>query len=550
MATTDTASSVPIDTGLKRQVGLIGLTWASAGSIIGSGWLYGAYYATQAAGTSAILSWSIGAIMLMVLALVHAELGGMFPIAGGTGRYPHLTYGSVVGASFGWFAWLQAAAVAPVEVLAVLSYGTVHISWLTTTDAAGNPVPTWPRGYLLAAVLLLLFVFINFFGVRWLANTNSTATWWKIGVPVLAIIVLFTKFHSAPFDSHGGFFPYGLKGMFAATASGAVIFALLGFEQAIQFGGESANPKRDIPRAVVGAMIIGAIIYILVQVVFIGVLPGKSLAHGWANLSFTADAGPIAGIATIAGFGWLATILYIDAFISPGGTGLIYTSSTARISYGLSKNGYVPDAFERTDKRGVPWFGLIFAFIAALIFFLPFPSWQNLIELITDASVLMYAGAPLAFGVLRQKHADKPRAYRLPAGEILSPLSFFFANCIIYFTGWTIVWKLGVAILIGYVIMALNFTFKLNPRAPKLDWKQAQWLPVYLIGLGVISRLGIYGEGTNTLGTKPGWDFLVLAVFSGAIYYWARSVSLTKEETDGYIEEASKVIDADAPSGI
>ena len=534
------ASGKQVDRNLMKQVGFIGLIWASAGSIIGSGWLFGSLHAIQAAGTAAILSWIIGAVGLMILAFVHAELGGMFPSAGGTARYPHYAFGSVTGASFGWFAWLQAAAVAPVEVLAVLSYGTVHISWLTTTDASGNPVPTWPRGYLISILLLALFVGINFFGVRWLARTNSTATWWKIGVPILVIIVLAaTTFHGSNFGSHGGFAPYGLHGIFAATSSGAIIFALLGFEQAIQFGGESSNPQRDLPRAVIGSMIIGAIIYIALQVVFIGALPGGSLVHGWSKVFTTGTlaAGPFASIATLASLGWLATVLYIDALISPGGTGLIYTSSTARVSYGLSKNGYVPALFEKTNNRGVPWFSLFFAFVASLIFFLPFPSWQDLVELVTDASLLMYAGAPLAFGVFRLHHNERPRAYRLPLGGFWSPVAFFVANMILFWSGWTTVWKLGICIIIGYVLIGISFAFKLNPRAPKLDWRSAQWLPVYLAGIGILTWQGSYAGGLNHI--KLGWDFLAVAAFSFIIYYWARAVALPAAETDAYIESGA-----------
>ena len=119
------APSALADRNLRKQVGFIGLTWASVGSIIGSGWLFGSFFAVQIAGPAAILSWIIGAIALTILAFVHAELGGMFPVAGGTARYPHYAFGSVTGASFGWFAFLQAAAVAPVEVLALLSLEVV-----------------------------------------------------------------------------------------------------------------------------------------------------------------------------------------------------------------------------------------------------------------------------------------------------------------------------------------------------------------------------------------------------------------------------------------
>ena len=96
-----------------REVGKVGLIWASVGSIIGSGWLFGAQKGLIAAGPAAIISWVIGGVMIMVLALIHAELGGMYPVSGGTARFPHYAFGGAAGASFGWFSWLQAATVAP-----------------------------------------------------------------------------------------------------------------------------------------------------------------------------------------------------------------------------------------------------------------------------------------------------------------------------------------------------------------------------------------------------------------------------------------------------
>ena len=99
--------------GLKREVGLLGLMWASEGSIIGSGWLFGALTAVTIAGPAALIVWGIASVIVMLLALVHAELGGMFPVTGGTSRFPHYAFGSFAGATFGWFAYIQAAAVAP-----------------------------------------------------------------------------------------------------------------------------------------------------------------------------------------------------------------------------------------------------------------------------------------------------------------------------------------------------------------------------------------------------------------------------------------------------
>ena len=117
---------------------------------------------------------------------------------------------------------------------------------------------------------MAVFTAINFLSVRRLAHTNSAATWWKIGVPVLTIVVLaITSFHPSNFTAADGFSPNGAGGVLAAVSTSGIIFALLGFEQADQLAGESANPRRDIPRAVIGAIAIGAVIYILLQVVFL-----------------------------------------------------------------------------------------------------------------------------------------------------------------------------------------------------------------------------------------------------------------------------------------
>jgi amino acid transporter len=533
------APPLPRTTGLRREIGFIGLLWASGGSIIGSGWLFGAQGALAAAGPAAIISWVIGAVAILLLALVHAELGAMYPVAGGTARFPHYAFGGAVGASFGWFSWLQAATVAPIEVMAVIQYGQ-HYSfasgWMKLSH--GQHVLT-ASGVIAAVVLMALFTAINFLGVRRLANTNSTATWWKIGVPILAIVVLgLSHFHPGNFTAANGFSPYGAKGVLAAVSTSGIIFALLGFEQADQLAGESSNPKRDIPRAVIGAITIGAVIYILLQIVFLAALPAAEVTGTWASAGYTTFSGPFANLATLVGLGWLATILYIDAVISPGGTGLIYTTATSRVSYGLSRNGYVPKVYEQVDRRGIPWFGLFTAFVIGCVCFLPFPSWKSLVGLITSASVLMYAGAPLALGTFRRRLPDADRPYRAPAATVLAPLAFAVANLLILWSGWTTDYKLGLAILIGYVILAANRVFKLNPTTPLLDLHAAVWLPVYLVGMGLIVYLSDFGPLKHPW-FPLWWDMLVVALFSLAIFFWAMRVALPAEKIERMVGDGA-----------
>ena len=235
--------------GLRREVGLVGLTWASMGSIIGSGWLFGAQKALVVAGPAAIISWVIGGVVILVLALVHAELGGMYPVSGGTARFPHYAFGGFAGASFGWFSWLQAATVAPIEVSAMITYGQ-HYSfahgWLRPRETGVLTT----SGLVVAILLMAFLTSINFLGIRKLAAANSAATWWKVAVPLLTIFVLaLANFHTSNFTAANGFNPDGANGILAAVSTGGIIFSYLGFEQADQLAGESKNPRRDIPIA-------------------------------------------------------------------------------------------------------------------------------------------------------------------------------------------------------------------------------------------------------------------------------------------------------------
>src|SRR5204863_2300850 len=98
-----------------------------------------------------------------------------------------------------------------------------------------------------------------------------------------------------------------------------------------------------------------------------------------------------------------------------------------------------------------------------------------------------------SLGVFRSRLPDAERPYRLPAAEVLSPLAFIVANLIIMWSTWQTVWKLGVAILIGYVILIANRLLGLNERSPHLKWGSASWLPVYLLGIGLITYLSTFG---------------------------------------------------------
>jgi amino acid transporter len=554
--------------GLERGVGFIGLLWASETSIIGSGWLFGALGAATIAGPSAILGWVLGSIIILTLALVHAELGGLFPVSGGTSRFPHYAFGSFAGATFGWASYLQAATVAPIEVLAAIQYlSTAHWArnFFHFNAAAGGAGGTLHGvGYLAAFILLAFFVIVNIVGIRMFARINNAITSWKVLIPIITIFVLLIgHFHSANFGhAGGGFFVHGsaVKSILLTLPAG-IIFSLLGFEQAVQLGGEAKNPERDLARAVILSMLLGGVVYILIQIAFLGALPTNVLKSngGWTGLATSTSsvsdqlhAGPFFTLASIAGISWLATVLRIDAVVSPGGTGLMYETSSARLSFGLSRNGFLPTAFERVNRERVPVFGVIIATLVGVLFLLPFPSWAKLVNIVTSASVFMYAGAPVSLGALRKQKPDLPRTYRLPWAHVIAPFSFAGAGWVILFTGWQNVSTLIVALLLGYLLIWISYATNANSKAPPMDWGAAPWIITWIIGMalidyfsgfgagGIIGGIGFFKNvldqgGNNDLGL---WGSIIASgAFSTIIYFWAVATCLPVEKVDEYVRE-------------
>jgi amino acid transporter len=554
MSTSAESSGTPAR--LRRDVGLLPLFMVSAGSVIGSGWLLGTLNASKVAGPAAIISWVIGVILLIGVALIYAELGSTYPISGSTARFTWIHAGTLGGFFAGTYSYLQAMAVAPIEVEATLGYLDAKFwPWLQNSQGLLTA-----RGLLVAIGFMFVFTAVNLFGIKWMARTNTVAMYWKILVPFATVILIMSKvFHASNFTSGGGFLPYGIKGVFIAIPLG-IVFALEGFEQAAQLAGEARNPKRDVPIAVVGSMLMGAALYILLQLCFTGALNPANIAHGWSepfgpNVS---TFGPYYTLATSVGLGWLGTILIIDAVVSPAGTGLVYISAASRLSYSLAKTRYVPPVFSAIDRRGVPWFSIIFGGVFGCILFLPFGSWAGLVGAITAASSFMYSFAPVAAVSLRRSDPDRARPYKAPALHVVAPFSFVVSGFIIYWSGTANNIKIDAAVV--FFLILYFIARRIDPNQEPLDFRAGAWAIPWIVGLTIFSIFGgsYVGGITTAVGNtgSPGgfetflglklhahlpfwWDLGAIAVFSLIVFYFAVSSRLGPERVQAHAAEAA-----------
>lgn len=496
---------------LERRLGLFPLLAVSVGGIIGSAWLFAPLYAAQLAGPGAIFSWLISGGVALILALVYAELGAAFPVAGGLARFSYFSHGNLAGFVAGFACWLGYVAIAPIEVQAMIRYAADAQPWLL--QAPNSPELSWP-GIGCAAVLLFLMSFINLLGVQWFAESNKILTIWKILVPVsIPIALMWVGFDRENFTAHGGFLPSGWNGVFAGVSTGGTLFAMLGFRAAIEMAGEAKNPGRDMPIAIIGSVLITSSIYILIQIGFIGALSGDSLSHGWAKLTSHVASGPFVELAAGAGLIWLVRLIYIDSLVSPGGCGLVFCSASARLSYALSLNGQLPKFFSRLNGNGVPAAAVTINFLVGLIFFAPSQTWQSIVSFISSIQIFSLAfGAP-ALLALRRTAPDVLRPFRLPFAGPICAVAFIAANIIIYWCGWeTNRVTLGLVAAAGVAFVVVK---RIKSPHESLDLDGLLWLIPYFIGLTIISAVGGFGGGYKLL--SEGWITAIIVIFSLAV---------------------------------
>jgi amino acid transporter len=510
---------------LRRDAGVIGLLYASLGSIIGSGWLFGALHAAVQAGPRSVLSWVIGAVSVLFLAFVFAELSTMFPNSGALVHMTHVSHGDLVGKIWTWILFLAFVSVPPVEVTAVLTYANNYMPGLIHPHSGLMTA----RGMGLAALMLAGVVALNFLAVRWVIAINSAATWWKVIIPIATIAILMAySFHPHNMVSHVHSTP--VSGVFTAVATAGIVFSFVGFQQAIALAGETRNPSKYVPIALISSVLIGMLIYVGLQIAFITALRPQDMSAGWNHLHFTGMFGPLAAIAVTVGAVWWAVLLYVDALISPLGTAFIYITASPRIIMAAGEMGNAPQHVTQLNRHGVPWVGLVISYVVGVMFFFPFPSWQKLVSAVSLITVLSYSIGPVILLRLRTSLPDAPRPFRLKAAGVLAPVAFIASNWIIYWTGYAVAKWMFSAVFI-YIVAYLLWFFLIRRRpVSELGWQQAWWTLPYLSGMWLVSYIGPGGVmgGRGIIGFFTGmW---IIAGFSLVMLWLAVRAGQTPEE--------------------
>jgi APA family basic amino acid/polyamine antiporter len=400
------------ETELKRAVGALDLTALGLGAIIGTGIFVIIGEAITTSGPSIVLAFVLAGLTCVFSALAFAELASAIPVSGSAYTYSYATLGELAAWIIGWDLILEyGVSIAAVAVGwgAYLNELLDSLFGLSLPDSIANP-PGEEGGKVNvpAAVLVLAVAGVLMIGVRESARANTIMVFFKLAVLLLFLVLGVTAFTA---DNFSPFFVEGEGLAGTVTAATLIFFAYIGFDAVSTSSEEVKEPKRDLPRAIIGSLLIATTLYILVAVVATGTLPFDELKGEDAPLAKALSDG--------AGMDWAAEIISFGALVAITSVVLTLLYGQSRILFAMSRDGLMPRRISRVSPRTrtpmliIGICGVVFAAMAAAI------PLKEIVQLVNIGTLFAFVVVNVGVIILRRTSPDLPRGYRVPLVPVL-----------------------------------------------------------------------------------------------------------------------------------
>ncbi len=394
-------------TELKKDLTLFGLTMIAIGATIGSGiFLTPSKIASNLQEPGYIIGvWILGGVIALTGALTFAELGSMYPKAGGIYIYLREAYGDRVAFLYGW-----------VQLL-VINTGSIAALCLAFARYVNFLVPLGDHGILiLAIVALCVATTINVFGVKTGQSFSNLFTGAKLaGIATIiiggAIFVLSsnTVTPQTAMPTH----TESISTLFALSLIG-VLWSYGGWQHASFLAGEAKNAERTIPKAMIMGALFVTIVYVLVNLVYLSVLSPSDMANSKAVAADTMN--------RIAP--WGGTFIAVLIAVSTFGTMGIYTLSVPRIYYAMAKDGiFFQKLAELHPTYGTPVFAIVIQSVWTIVLLLFWGTFENLIDYVTFMDFVFFLLVAIALFKFRKTRPDAVRGYKT-LGYPVTPIIF------------------------------------------------------------------------------------------------------------------------------
>ena len=381
-----------------KKISLFSATALSATAMIGSGWLFSAQLNARLAGNYAFLAWFLAALLVMTVGLCLCQVVAVYPVRGATTRSSALSHNSIFGMPFAFANWFGVMMVVATEAQATTEYLSAALKSTSLMSNEGLTV----YGKLFALGILFLYLVINFYGIKLLAKVNNTITALKIFTPLFTIgLLIFARFDKSNFDLVSNSF-YHAESALTAIIGAGLIYSYNGFQVVVAFSSEVKNPRKNVPLAIVISISLVMLVYMALQISFMGAVPHEMLQAGWSSLNFHS---PLVNLAMLLGLNFLMLLLIADSAISPSGTGYAYLGAASRMFYAMAAEGQMP---KWTIAKLNPIYNLcrrsLFINWVMIAFVLwHSESWASLMVVVTGYHIIGYMAAPISMGAIKPK---------------------------------------------------------------------------------------------------------------------------------------------------
>lgn len=431
---------------LPRTLGLLPLMMLGIGGTVGTGIFFVLNQAVPSAGPAVIISFLLAGIVAGLTALCYAELASSVPVSGSSYSYAYATLGE-----------LPAMGVAACLMLEYgVSTAAVAVGWseyLNTllNNLFGFRIPDFlsqapdQGGFinLPAVILILMCMSLLVRGASESTTVNTIMVCIKLGVLALFAVIGITGWNA---DNFSDFTPFGLAGV--TGAAGIIFFSFIGLDAVATAGGEAKNPQRNLPLAIIGALIVVTGTYFIVAIVAIS-------AQNWTEFEGQ-EAGLAAILQDVVGSSWPGTVLAAGAIISIFSVTLVVLYGQTRILFTMSKDGMIPPIFHKVNPKTltpVPntlIVGIVVAVIAGVV------PLDLLAEMTSIGTLVAFLVVSVGVIILRRRNPDLTRGFSVPFYPITPILSVL--GCL-----W-IIWNLdlltiGVFLVWAAVVIAFYFAY-------------------------------------------------------------------------------------------
>ncbi|HLR36536.1 MAG TPA: amino acid permease [Chitinophagaceae bacterium] len=513
--------------GLKKALSARSLIALGVGALVGAGlFSLTGIAAADYAGPGIMISFVIAGVGCAFAGMCYAEFASMIPVAGSAYTYSYATMGEFVAWIIGWdlvleyalgaatvaSSWsgylnelFQSLGVALPPELMMSPFDVVHLA----DGSVVHGIMNLPAVFIVVVMSLVLIR-----GISESSWVNSIIVVLKIAI-VIAFIIIGIQYirpeNLQPLipENTGQFGHFGWSGVIRAAA--VVFFAYMGFDALSTAAQETKNPKRDMPRGILGTLIICTVIFIVFSYVMVGVADYHLFnADGGSDLAPVAIAvkqmGPVGANGLVSpAYPWLNTAIIIAILLGYSSVVLVALLGQSRIFYSMSKDGLLPPVFSKIHpKHRTPYLSnvLFMVFVSLTAALVP---GRVIGEMVSIGTLLAFTLVCIGILIMRKKLKDAPRGFKVPfvpVVPILGVLTCLLMMVFLPFDTWIrlIVWMLlGLDIYVGYGMMHSGLRIKnSDSKSRKIGFLTIILLSVSLIVLSFLHHFFSATQG-NTL---------------------------------------------------